>query len=279
MAAAYAAFAANGQFCAPRAVTEILDQAGQPLPLPDQPCQQVVEPRIANTVTSVMTGVIDGPRGTGKGASIGRPAAGKTGTTNSSRAAWFVGYTPQLATAVWVGQPGGPGKPVKPMQRVRINGRYYPQVYGGTIPAAIWRRTMSAAMQGVPVERFAQRDPDVVDGERSTVPDVTGQSTEQARQTLTEAGFGVRVGDTVSGSASSRGTVAYTSPRAGREASPGRTVTLYVSNGRTRRTPTPAPTRQRQPAPAPEEEEPTETPESTPARGNNGNGNGNGGND
>ena len=134
---------------------------------------------------------------------------------------------------------------------------------------------MSAALEGVPVERFAAGDPDVADGDRSTVPDVTGQTADEARETLTAAGFGVRVGDTVSGSGQPRGTVAYTSPRAGREASAGRTITLFISNGRARRAPSPAPTRESKPA----QEQPDEEPTTESTKGNKGNGNGNGGGD
>jgi membrane peptidoglycan carboxypeptidase len=292
MAAAYATFAAHGKYCPPRAVTEILDERGQPIPLPEAPpCTQALEPRIADTVTSVLTGVIDGntPGRTGRRASIGRPAAGKTGTTNGSRAAWFVGYTPQLSTAVWVGTPGTPQEPVKEMRNVRINGQFYRQVYGGTIPATIWRQTMSAALKDAPVQNFAARDPDVADGDKTSVPDVTGQPTETARQTLIEAGFSVRIGDTVSGSKAPRGTVAYTSPRAGRSAAPGATVTVYTSNGRARRQPASAPTRaakQPSPAPAPVRDaaQPADAPQAEPEpsssereKPGNGNGNGNGG--
>ena len=147
MSAAYAGFAARGRYCPPRPVTELLDVSGQPLPLPEQECVQALPAATVDTMASIMRGVIDGswPR-TARTASIGRPAAGKTGTTNGSRAAWFVGWTPQLAGAVWV------GKPVpEPMQRITINGRFYRQVYGGSLPAPIWSAVMRPALEGVPV--------------------------------------------------------------------------------------------------------------------------------
>ena len=151
MAGAYAAFAAHGQFCTPRPVVEILDAAGKPLALPEQPCSQAMEPEVADTVTGILRGVVEGTGNvTGRGAAIGRPVAGKTGTTNDSRAAWFVGFTPQLSTAVWVGK----STPTA-MVGVTINGRYYRQVYGGTLPASIWRQTMQGALEGVPVEDLA----------------------------------------------------------------------------------------------------------------------------
>jgi membrane peptidoglycan carboxypeptidase len=260
MAGVYATFAARGLYCPPRAVTEILDAKNQPIEVGQESCKQAIEQPIADTVNSVLQGVIQ--QGTGKSAGIGRPAAGKTGSTNGSRAAWFAGYTPDLATTVWVGKP----QPEN-MQNVRINGRYYRQVYGGTLPAAIWRQTMQKALEGVPESRFERADSTVVDGQEIEVPDVRGQSYDVAAQTLTEAGFGVRDGGRVSGAGVPRGDVARTSPRAGRTVRAGTTVTIYTSNGRERvvsqdTAPVePAPV---QPAPEPE-----------PAR-RNGNGNGNG---
>jgi membrane peptidoglycan carboxypeptidase len=276
LAAAYAAFAASGLYCPPQAVTEILDASGRPVPLPEQRCTQAMEPKIADTVTSVLTGVL-GPGGTGRRAIIGRPAAGKSGSTNGSTAALFAGYTPQLSTTVWIGKPTP-----TPLQNVRINGDFYKQVYGGTLPASIWRETMQEALRDVPVVEFAERDATTARGNRSVVPDVRGLTTEDARQTLRDAGFGVRIGDTVSAAPVPRGQVAYTSPRAGREASPGTTVTLFTSNGRAR--PAPAPTRtSQQPSQPDQPDQPVLPPEpdsdaaaQQPARGNNGNGRGNG---
>jgi membrane peptidoglycan carboxypeptidase len=147
MAAAYAGLAARGEYCPPRPVREIVDSSGEPIPLPKQECRQVLPPETVDTMASVLRGTIDGPWSrTARRASIGRPAAGKTGTTNGSKAAWFVGYVPQIAGAVWV------GKPVpEPMQGITINGQYYRQVYGGSLPAPIWAQIMGPVVQHVPV--------------------------------------------------------------------------------------------------------------------------------
>jgi membrane peptidoglycan carboxypeptidase len=273
MAGAYATFAARGLFCPPRAVTEVLDAANQPIELTQEPCKQVIEQGIADTVNDVLQGVI--AKGTGKSADIGRPAAGKTGSTNGSRAAWFAGYTPELATTVWVGK----AQPEN-MQRVTINGSYYRQVYGGTLPAAIWQQTMSTSLAGMPKLEFAEADNDVVDGAEVEVPDVRGLPYDVAVVTLTDAGFGIRDGGRVAAAPVSRGDVAYTSPRAGRTVQTGATVTVYTSNGRqrVRRTSTVAPA----PAPAPEEPvqvEPAqdEAVQQEPARTKPSKGKGNGG--
>jgi penicillin-binding protein 1A len=104
----------------------------------------VLDPAIADTVTDMLRGVIFG--GTGRRADIGRPAAGKTGTAENYTAAWFVGYVPQLTTAVWMGYADTP----KPL--LGING--VAQVMGGTIPAQTWARFMREAVAPWPVVDF-----------------------------------------------------------------------------------------------------------------------------
>ncbi len=111
--------------------------------------EQVIHPAIADTTVSLMRGVIDG--GTGRAAAIGRPAAGKTGTTDDNRAAWFVGSTPQLAAAVWIGHADEP----RPLGRIGGFG----EVGGGSIPAQTWARFMGPAMEGQPVVDFVAPGP------------------------------------------------------------------------------------------------------------------------
>ena len=147
MSAAYAGLAARGLYCPPRPVTEVLDADGEPIALPQQECRQVLAPEIVDTMTSILRGTVDGPWSrTARRASIGRPVAGKTGTTNGSKAAWFMGYNPQLASGIWV------GKPVpEPLRRVTINGQYYKQVYGGTLPAPLWGQITRHVLRNAPV--------------------------------------------------------------------------------------------------------------------------------
>jgi membrane peptidoglycan carboxypeptidase len=243
MAAAYATFAAHGLYCPPRVVTDIVGPDRKALAVPPQACAQVLEPGVADTVTSVLRGVIDGPEParTGKDASIGRPAAGKTGTVNESRAAWFIGYTPQLAASVWLGVPNPKSGVPEPMKDISINHRYYTQIYGGSLPAPIWRQAMGSALDGVPVQDFNAADATVVQGDRVPVPDVSGQPYDVAKQTLADAGFGVRSGGFVSAGPTPFGITPYTSPHAGRLVTAGTTITVYVSNGRTPPPPSPSP--------------------------------------
>ena len=102
--------------------------------------------------------------GTGTAAAIGRPIAGKTGTAENYVDAWFCGYTPQLATCVWVGYPH------RELPMHYVEG--YAPVYGGTIPAAIWHDFMSAALEHIPAESLAT------------------PSTEQPSSTSTQPSYG-----------------------------------------------------------------------------------------
>lgn len=149
MASAYAAFANSGTWCKPVAITEVTNSTGEVIGGQEPECRQAIDPGIANTVAHTLTNTLE--RGTARGNDIDWPAAGKTGTTNNSWETWFVGFTRQLATAVWVGTPD-----VTPdsLNGLTIGGQTYSRVYGGTIAAPIWQEYMSQAMEGLPEEDF-----------------------------------------------------------------------------------------------------------------------------
>jgi len=101
MASAYATFAARGRWCPPTGVASVVTADGRTLTAPER-CEQVLDPAVADTVTSLLVPAV--ATGTGTAAQVpGRAVAGKTGTTQNHGAAWFVGYTPDLSTSVWVG--------------------------------------------------------------------------------------------------------------------------------------------------------------------------------
>jgi len=131
---AYAVFANQGQGVWFRGIDEIRDSTGAVLfrRSGDGP-GRVVESRQVNQMNDMMTAVVEW--GTGKSAALGRPAAGKTGTSQDFRDAWFMGFTAELVTGVWVGNDDN-----KPMDKVT----------GGTLPALIWRSVMSKALEGTP---------------------------------------------------------------------------------------------------------------------------------
>ena len=150
MSEAMATFAGHGIHCDPIAIASITDRDGKKLPVPSANCKRAMPAQVADSVSAILSGVIDGPLygRTGQRMSLGRPAAGKTGTTDSSAAVWFVGYTPNMAAAVWVGDPRGGQS--HPMKNITINGVYYDQVFGSLMPGPIWHDAMAGTLQGLP---------------------------------------------------------------------------------------------------------------------------------
>jgi membrane peptidoglycan carboxypeptidase len=145
-----ATFAAHGMHCDSIAISTVTDRYKNELEVPSANCMQKIDREVADSTTAVLAGVVDGPLGgrTGRAMYFDRPAAGKTGTTDNSAAVWFVGYTPDMAASVWVGDPRG-GQ-THPMKNVRINGQYYGQVFGSTMPGPIWRDALRGALENVP---------------------------------------------------------------------------------------------------------------------------------
>jgi 1A family penicillin-binding protein len=148
MASAYGTFAAGGIQIDPVLVTRIEDKDGNVL-FEDVPTfRRVMDESVATQVTATLTEAVR--RGTGQQAKIGRPVAGKTGTTEGNFDAWFVGYTPEISAAVWVGYPQG---------NEAMNSPNTPfSVTGGTWPAQIWSRFAIAALSGVAYATPASTD-------------------------------------------------------------------------------------------------------------------------
>jgi penicillin-binding protein 1A len=153
MAAAYATLAAGGRRAVPFGVARITGPDGRVLYQARPATDQALKPGVAAIATDVLRGVVD--RGTGVRGRIGRPVAAKTGTTQDHADAWFVGFTPSLATAVWVGYPQGQVPMVPPRTGSRVS--------GGTWPAAIWSGFMRAAQAGEPHGRFPRPDLSLVE--------------------------------------------------------------------------------------------------------------------
>ena len=142
MASAYGVFADRGQHAQPTPILEIVNDSGKVLVdnishLPKT--TTVLSATVADNVTSVLQSVITS--GTGTAASLGRPAAGKTGTTTNTTDAWFVGYTPTLSAAVWMGNEQSDTTSLGSVTGHLLDGEEltYSQVYGGTWPALTWQ--------------------------------------------------------------------------------------------------------------------------------------------
>jgi len=142
LAGAYATFASGGMYEEPRIVTRIVGPDGKDVELkPPSPPRRVLEPAEAFVITSMLESVVD--HGTAqKAKSLNRRVAGKTGTSNDSKDAWFAGFSPEIATVVWVGYDDN-----KPLG----NGEA-----GGVTALPAWIAVMDAAHKGKPRAEFAR---------------------------------------------------------------------------------------------------------------------------
>jgi penicillin-binding protein 1A len=141
LVSAYAPFASGGNGVWPHGIAEIRDGAGKVVFRRNgSGLGQVVSPEFAETMNEMLSAVID--HGTGRSAALPRPAAGKTGTTQEYRDAWFIGYTADLVAGVWLGNDDN-----APMNKVT----------GGSLPAQTWRRFMLAATKAMPVRPLPSR--------------------------------------------------------------------------------------------------------------------------
>src|SRR5919197_1514289 len=221
MASAYGVLANKGVRCPVYSIARIEDPDRKPLYSHKSTCSEVIKPKIVATMDAMLRGVVTG--GTGVAAHLpGRPVAGKTGTAQEYRSAFFNGYTPQLATSVWV------GFTPKPVSMPHQSPRGGP-VFGGTYPALIFHDYMAAAMAGAPVIGFPAAPPPPAPA-KAKVPKVVGKPVKQAQQILQGAGFGSTAQEVPS--SAPKGRVVAQDPAGGAEVPGGTSVLLKVSNGK-----------------------------------------------
>ncbi|MGZ5299597.1 MAG: penicillin-binding transpeptidase domain-containing protein, partial [Actinomycetota bacterium] len=214
MASAYQTLANDGKHCESYAVAKVVDAEGV-LYRHKPACRQVVSPEIAHLVTAMLQGAVSG--GTGSAAALGTwPVAGKTGTTQDYTNAWFVGFTRQVSTAVWVGFPGTPDP---------LSLYFGGSVFGGTLAAPIWHDYMLKVMAGMPAESFPAPPAPAY----GSVPDVLGSKSARAQNVLVGANFTPLV--EVVDSAEPKGVVVTQTPGSGASAELGALVTIEVSSG------------------------------------------------
>lgn len=228
MANAYATFASGGTHCDPIAIKSIQTRTGEELEVPASNCKQVLTSNVANGVTYALEDVLKSGSGRSSALAGGRPAAGKTGTTNSNINTWFVGYTPQLSTAVWV---GNPDDQKFRLRNLRLGGQRYGTIYGSTLAAPMWKRYMDIAHQGIDNTPFPRVDDITLEGRRVGVPDVTGMLPDDARRLLEQEGFRVNQSTDEVDSAVPQGRVATTSPAPNSRVPERSAVTLTLSTG------------------------------------------------
>jgi len=145
---AYAHLANNGREVVPFAIEQVRNRKGEILyQRKGEQQPEVIGANSVKMMNDMLTSVVQ--KGTGKAADISRDVAGKTGTSQDSRDAWFVGFTPQLVAGVWVGNDDG-----KAMKKVT----------GGTIPAKIWHDFMAPAMENYPPQKIETNPFPNIDG-------------------------------------------------------------------------------------------------------------------
>ncbi len=150
VANAYATIGARGEYCRPIAITEIRDRDNKATAYKPK-CKQVIDEEVTDAASHILSGVFT--KGTmSEVGGIYRDAAGKTGTTDDYTAAWFAGYTPDLASAVSVGDPRGAFG--NDLINVSIGGSTHGYVYGATIAGPVWKYSMIEALRGTKATSF-----------------------------------------------------------------------------------------------------------------------------
>ena len=226
MAAAYAAIANDGVYNPAHFVTKVTDQAGAVLFEYVPATEQAISVDVARQATAALQGVVTG--GTYKGGSLPnrQPAAGKTGTNEAAGGentdVWFVGFTPQISTAVWIGNPAG--------QTEMKGGR----VQGGTVAGKVWHTFMAPYLEGTTAQQF--ETPGRIKTSRKVIPDPWTKSMSAAEK----AGTASTTKTTIAGSSGSK-RPATTAPAA----------TTAPTTAAPAPAPEPAPTPEPPPEPAP----------------------------
>ena len=226
MASAYSTIATNGLHAEPYLVSRIINAEGGVIYERGVRTFQAVDPVLAAAVRRPMERVVC--CGTARKADMEDvPQAGKTGTHQAYRDAWFVGYVPNFTTAVWVGYPDEQVA----LRDVVINGENHTRVFGGTVPAPIWKEFMEIVLAKYPAGEFPSSLGIGLYNQVpfTTVPGVDGLSLANARDAVFAAHLLPEVEEVESSQA--EGTVVETEPAAGEEADEGATVLLRVSAG------------------------------------------------
>lgn len=155
MADSYATFAASGTHREPFSVKKVVKD-GKEVPGFEPPKEsRAMDDSIADNITKVLRNVVENGTGT-RAKKLGRPAAGKTGTTDQNKSAWFVGYTPELSTSVTLFRNDPTSKNKELMSMNRVGG--VDSIHGGDIPAVIWTEYMREALKGTPVKQFPEAE-------------------------------------------------------------------------------------------------------------------------
>lgn len=235
-----ATIASSGKWCPPTPIREVLDRNGKQVPLTQQPCEQVIEPGLAETLANALGQDAVGGTAAGSARSVGWsvPVSAKTGTTETHRSSAFLGFTSSMAGAAYIyGDSPTPGEICSYPLRSCGDGN----LYGGNEPARSWFGGIKPVLDHFPPTAFPPTDEKYVRGANNAqIPEVAGMSQAEANAALVAAGF--RVSVVPQPGSQPKGVAIGTSPNG--SAIPGSMVTLNVSDGTQLAPPPP-------PAPAP----------------------------
>jgi membrane peptidoglycan carboxypeptidase len=231
MANVGATLASHGVWCPPNPIAAVTDAAGHAVPVPSEPCAPAISPQVADTEMTALS-KDDQPGGTSaqsaQAAGWNRPAAAKTGTTETAESGVFVAATPSLAGASIVFDDSPSPRPLCDGTPPTNCGQG--TLAGGNAPARTFYQAATQMLAGSPVLPLPAPDPQyLVGGPRPSVPSEVTRSQADATAGLEQVGFHVAV--TPIGSRVPAGTVVGQNPQ-GVGAIPGQTVTLLVSTGR-----------------------------------------------
>ena len=185
----YATIAAHGVACTPVGITSITSNSKDVLAVPASSCQQIIRSSTADTLTGMLASNM--VSGSGVKGNLDRPVAGMSGTAGDHSAIWFAGFTPQLATALWIGDYKGGF--LNPVNNVSIFGETFNPAVGSNAAAVLWQHIMAGQVANMPSVGFTPSGGDTVTGVIKYVPDVKGLSADQAVKVLEKAGYTVKV--------------------------------------------------------------------------------------
>ncbi len=232
IASAFATIAASGKYCEPNPIVSITTPDKKEIKVPAAECKQVISKDAADGAAYLLKGTLrSGGTASGLWNVDQRPAAGKTGTTEKHNQGWFVGFTPQVSTAVWIGN-------VKVADKngtfYSLNGKCFGDygcfrdVFGGTVSAPVWAAIMKRVTADLPAKDFPAPSAKVKRGNLENLPNVYARNPDSAAAILKAAGFTSYVAGYIQSSAP-RGTVGGTTPS--KQALAGSDIGLLISSG------------------------------------------------
>jgi len=215
----------GGEYCPPTAIRSVTGADGTKYDVPKPECTRALSKDVAAGVAYAMQDVFKEGTASDYPLKGGRPAAGKTGTSQNNAHLWFMGFTPQLVATVWMGNPAHDQKG----EHIRIGKTTYSILWGSTLSLPTWKSFMDRALKGQEFESFPGVSNDILYGVPREVPNVIGMTESEAKKVINEAGFRyAKATQLIFDPNYVKGTVAGQNPGGGGKALPGATITYVI---------------------------------------------------